>query len=413
MTTALSGAVPDGTDATVLTLACTVAPDALVLPARITAGRCGQGPRFADEVWDMTEFVPWTTKSARADFTTIADAAQRRTAREYLYSRINRAIPASGATARPMKITNLYGEFQEVRGILAELAAAGAPRLADVTPGQLAAVLAQWRRSTVVAAGKVGVVKHMAAHGPFLTDRLGFVPWLGRTANQVAGRTSPQENTTPRIPEHVISPLLNAAVFYVQTAAGDLLAAQAELARLRTAVTGVSLGHGGSRARLEAFVAGRARQGRGIPARQAAGPSTRRPSLALTGLLAGIPSHLDYHRELLDAAGHRLGFEDGGLDTPRSAWPGTGRPWRPGLDPGSLDQELHHLRTACWIVIAYLSGMRDPEKRAKLQQMQHSARRTNGISAGHGMAHHDRHRLINGSTRTACARPVPPQQCCI
>ena len=56
----------------------------------------------------------------------------------------------------------------------------------------------------------------MAAHGPFLTDKLTFMPWLGRTANQVAGRISPQENTTPRIPEDVIAPLLKAAVFYVR-----------------------------------------------------------------------------------------------------------------------------------------------------------------------------------------------------
>ena len=48
-----------------------------------------------------------------------------------------------------------------------------------------------------------------------------------------------QENTTPRIPEDVIAPLLKAAVFYVRTAAGDLLAAQAELAGLHAAIAGM------------------------------------------------------------------------------------------------------------------------------------------------------------------------------
>ena len=52
----------------------------------------------------------------------------------------------------------------------------------------------------------------------------------------MAGRRPPAENTTPRIPEHLTAPLITAAVFYVETAAADLLAAGAEIARLRTAL---------------------------------------------------------------------------------------------------------------------------------------------------------------------------------
>jgi hypothetical protein len=344
-----------------------VAPDTLVLPARITDGRHGDSPRFGDDVWDVTAFVPWTAiaRGTRIDFTTIADPGQRRTAKEFLHSRINRAVPAGGTNARPMKITNLIGEFHEVRAIVADLAAAGAPRLADVTPALLEGVLTQWRASsTVSAAGKAGVVRHMAAHSPFLTDKLAFMPWLGRTANQVAGRISPQENTTPRIPEDVIAPLLQAAVFYVQAAAGDLLAARAELAGLHAATaTMPRLTSGQARARLDAFIQARSQEGRGMPAPRTTGPVARQPNGRLIRLLAGIPGGLSYHRELLDDAGRRIGFEDGGMNTPRSPWPATGRPWRTGLDPSSLDQELNHLRTACWIVIAYLSGMRDHEAR--------------------------------------------------
>ena len=46
-----------------------------------------------------------------------------------------------------------------------------------------------------------------------------------------------------------------------------------------------------------------------------------------------------------------------------SEWPATGRPWHPPLSPVTLANELSFLRTACWIVIAYLSGMRDVEVR--------------------------------------------------
>jgi hypothetical protein len=128
---------------------------------------------------------------------------------------------------------------------------------------------------------------------------------------------------------------------------------------------------GEARARLEAFIAGRARAGRGIPATPHAGKPgaviadgvVQAPNRALTGLLAGVPGGLWYHQERLAAAGAELGYEQGGLDTAMSPWPGSGQPWRPRLDVTSLRTELFHLRTACWIVIAYLSGMRDAEVR--------------------------------------------------
>lgn len=374
-TAALAAAVPpprrEGTQAS---RACAVDADALVLPAAIRAGHQLDGPRFADDVWDVSGFLPRTAKTTRIDFTAIADPGHARTIREYLYSRLNRgtAVNQLSGTARPMKPTSLYFEFAELRLIMRELAAAGAARLADVTPGHLDEVLAGWKRRPDTAAGKVGVVKYLAAHGPFLTDRLGFTPWPGRPANQVAGRRIPRENTTPRIPQEVMAPLLQAALFYVQTAAGDLLAAQREISALQAACAQVTLRPGEARARLEAFIAGRARAGRGIPAAPHPGKIpgavtadgiAQAPDRPLIGLLAGVPGGLWYHHDRLVAAGGELGYEQGGLDTAMSPWPGSGRPWRPRLDTASLRAELFHLRTACWIVIAYLSGMRDTEVR--------------------------------------------------
>ena len=346
----------------------------LVLPAAIRAGHQIDGPRFADDIWDVSGFLPRTAQMTRIDFTAITDPGHARTIREYLHSRVNRGIPANrlSGTARPMKLTSLYHEFSEVRLILRELATAGAARLADVTPRHLEEVLAGWKRRPHSAAGRVGAVQHLAAHGPFLTDRLGFTPWPGRPASQVAGRRIPRENTTPRIPQEVMAPLLQAALFYVQTAAGDLLAAQQEITDLRAACDKATLRPGEARTRLEAFIAARARAGRGIPATPhagkipgavTAGGIVQAPHQAMIGLLAGVPGGLWYHQERLVAAGDELGYEPGGLDTEMSPWPGSGQPWRPRLDVTSLRTELFHLRTACWIVIAYLSGMRDAEVR--------------------------------------------------
>jgi hypothetical protein len=319
--------------------------------------------------------VPPTTRLTRIDFKTFADAGQRRTAKEYLYSRIRRGIPANqcSGTARPMKITGLVAEFHEVRTILADLAQVGAPRLAEVTREHLDAVLAAWKHSPDTAAGLVGVVKHIAAHGAFLTDRLSVPPWPGRSANQAAGRLHAPENATPRIPEDVTAPLLNAALFYVQTASADIVAAGAEVAALEAARAGRRLGPGGARAALANFVERRRATGRALPAiplsaarhhrgAPVLGGVVQAANESLIGLLAGVHGTW-YHRELLDAAGAELGYEQGGLDTTMSPWPATGMPWRPRLDPVSLGVELSHLRTACWTVIAYLSGMRDAEVR--------------------------------------------------
>ena len=175
-------------------------------------------------------------------------------------------------------------------------------------------------------------------------------------------------------------------MFYLHTASGDLLAAAREIAGLQAARSPGPLPKGAAARRVAAFIEQRRRAGRGIPAlpRHEAG---KRPDAAIVGgvvqapnnsladLLAGVRSGQRV-LHLYQQAGAELGYEDGGLDTPMSPWPATAAPWRPRLERTSLAAETGHLRTACWIVIAYLSGMRDAEKRAELRLMQHSAAAT-------------------------------------
>jgi hypothetical protein len=101
-----------------------VACDADVLPERVTAGRTDHGPRFGDDVWDLRAFLPRTTSDARIDFTTLADPIAVTTAKEYLHSRLHRAIPTSylsGPSTHPLKITSLVGEFIRLRVVFAAL----------------------------------------------------------------------------------------------------------------------------------------------------------------------------------------------------------------------------------------------------------------------------------------------------
>src|SRR6266568_7172410 len=96
------------------------AEDDYVLPERIAAGKDSRGPRFADDVWEFRPFVARTALLTRVDFTTLADDIARRTAKEYLYSRIRRGTYAGRGTSRakPLKITYAYSEFNMARLVL-------------------------------------------------------------------------------------------------------------------------------------------------------------------------------------------------------------------------------------------------------------------------------------------------------
>jgi len=64
------------------------------------------------------------------------------------------------------------------------------------------------------------------------------------------------------------------------------------------------------------------------------------------------------------AAVRELDVETGGMETPISILPETGRPWRPRFDVKTLAQEERMLQSAAYILCAYLTGMRDCEVQA-------------------------------------------------
>ncbi|MGW0561639.1 hypothetical protein ACWDZ4_13720 [Streptomyces sp. NPDC003016] len=350
-----------------------LADDPYVLPARLTEGKGDRGPRFSDDVWDLRIVLPRTRMGTRLDFTRFTEGDKRQTAKEYLYSRLRNP---SGRSGIPMKPTAAYEELTMFARVLRDLRVLEAPRLRDVERHHLTAALALWKRESVhTAAAMVRLLQHVAAHGRFLTrDRLDLVPWDGRSAKAVAGLSKPTENTTPRIPEDAMRALLSAALFYVETASLDIFAAQDELARLgeQHSRRGKA-GDGEIRHRLEDFIEQRRSAGRGLPALPLALAHTKpeariidgvvqAPNLRMLTLLLRA-GHIHHQLPRILEAGQELGWEEGGLGTRISPWPATGRRWRPEMSPATLAGEIVSLRVACWIVIAYLSGMRDVEVR--------------------------------------------------
>lgn len=117
---------------------------------------------------------------------------------------------------------------------------------------------------------------------------------------------------------------------------------------------------------LEHYVARRGEQGRGIPCWTEWGDGMDgminvNLVAAQIGTAAPQRQHHPEAFDLLERAGEELGLEPGGMDTPVSLDPATDRPWRGRFGPNVVAAEADRLRAACYVVCAYLSGMRDGE----------------------------------------------------
>src|SRR3546814_6307925 len=86
---------------------------------------------------------------------------------------------------------------------------------------------------------------------------------------------------------------------------------------------------------------------------------------------------------LIEAAAADLGVEVGGMDTPISIDPDSGRPWRARFDAKTLAQEERMLQAAAYLVCAYLTGMRDCEVQAMRRGCLSIARSEDGLVERH------------------------------
>lgn len=347
-------------------------PDAPVV--RHQRPRLGLGPddvpRYGDDRWDLAPFVhtPSRRHEHVVNWLRIADLVRREAARQYLYARLNERLEPRARLLAPSSAVNhlrcvrRFFEHLDDRwgGIaLTEVDEAVYARyLTELRqPKRAAAALAVASQSVLVQAVKSlwSFREHMPA------DALCVEPWPGRSPDRVVGRHASRENTTPRIPAGVMAGVLRWALFYVETASVDILAASEELSELR------SRPQNGRLPAMEAFIALRRRHGRGMPAliehrkasRSLTGPTV---NSKLAHLFAGACRTPATERALA-AAVDELGLEDGGMNTAVSNF-ADGRPWRDRFSPDALVVERRMLLAACYVVVAYLSGMRDSEVQA-------------------------------------------------
>jgi integrase len=356
--------------------------------------------RFGDSTWDLAPAVFRTNARIchiTAHFDGVADPGVERTLREFLYARLNFDVPGYRCRMPPSALRQV---FNRARCFLEFVAAQqGACNLAAVDQALLDAYRNHLRADTQRSATRVAHLleividlHHYRDHMP--SGGLNLLPWKGRTVTFVAGapRTG-GENKTPRLPEAVISPLLTWSLKYITVFAADILAARAELEALQKRQQALiaedrrlseAKRRQRRRERLIAYLDRRRAQGRSVPIWTTAHNGVTRKDTVTGAETPPVNAHLIHFHAGIDAqsepAEHVLlrkatkqlildaipaiGIEAGGMDTPITVDPDTGTPWRPRFDAKALLVEERMLQAACYVVCAYLSGMRDCEVQA-------------------------------------------------
>jgi integrase len=210
------------------------------------------------------------------------------------------------------------------------------------------------------------VVRHFWRwRNQIVVDRLSFDPGHVEGWNEKQQSRHHRENATERIPEQVFGPVLAWSLRFVDLFAPDIIAAdrawRERRDRARNA-TADSRGPGRTvRADLQRWLDDQVTRGRPLPGWRG------QPNVYfIANTIGWNHSTVQKHRELLDSAIDVVGLlPHTVLDLPVHAQL-DGQQWIDGFatdhnHPESTACLARHLQAACYITIAYLSGMRDCE----------------------------------------------------
>ncbi|WP_457317377.1 hypothetical protein [Sinomonas sp. RB5] len=201
----------------------------------------------------------------------------------------------------------------------------------------------------------------------FTHDELRFRPWGKISASTLSGlpNTGSSQNKTPVIPDRVFAPLLEGALFLVESGPPHIFGAATAPVRHDFPPSrrgGVSADFD---RRLDELVDNAGRQGRGLPAARKPTKKNQGISVLAIAQSIGMKDHMYLYRpdrwEKITAAAQRLGLGWKSLD-PVSQVEIRG-PSRAEFtpDPSTLENARRVALTACLVVVAALSGMRTSE----------------------------------------------------
>ena len=374
----------------------------------------GRAAMFDDDVWRFGDVEGLSVQMSRPagtrlDFTAISDPRWRLAAKEYLFARLAPGHPGVAVLPRafrvPLTLPSCLRRLAETARWMNWLSAQRVPSLGDVTQDHCDRYLAG-RRLRRDAAGTVigtleesvarvaaAVIIELASYGELLSaDRYrdGFTPWNGRSSSQVAGMRAPAENKTPAVSQDILQPLLAAALYMTSTIAPHLVTLPPQVrqrrledARLSDAAPDPGL--------IKEALRRHARDGEPLEAvrdatararlRQGWSPDDPLLSVSLTALARGAgarrirPAALAAIRPVIEQAVAAVGVaKPWGRQAghvPLAGDAGT-TPWTLPLDERGIRDLTGYAHTACLLLTAALTGMRESE----LMELRHGCRST-------------------------------------
>jgi integrase len=206
-------------------------------------------PRFGDGRWDLRGHPAAIDKVAEGDWTydwtVVSNPAHALALREFAMGRMNRPLQLPGVTRFVWAPSTTLTCVRTLEPFFTWLEA----QLPDTPLGAIAQEDLNGYAKTVLTGRGAGRSKtarlravqvffayftiaatseHAGDHLP-LSLVTNLLPWGGRSVSNLVGRSRFDQNRTPRIPPAVMDPLLRWALFYLEVAATDILAAHREL----------------------------------------------------------------------------------------------------------------------------------------------------------------------------------------
>jgi integrase len=323
--------------------------------------------RFTDDVWQLGPALHQRhTRNLILDFTTLPHR-YRTFAKELNCAFM--AMPLPPGEQRPT-LSTIRSHFSDLKRLYCWLAdERGGPALAELTAADTAAYSRFVRGAIANHWGQTMAFAAVRRIWRFRTtlpgDRLMFDPH--RAGDWSQERPQAGENSTDRIPEQVLGPLIVWATRFVDLFADDIIATTHEWEQLRRNTATLTPGGRTSRPdllpALEKLLARHLEENRPLP-----GHKGKINHAFLGGVLSchrGAFRRNAAYRDRVEAAAEIVGIgETTDYYTPITALL-DGEPWLRKVSTDYGDTNLGNLarllQTSCYILIAFYSGMRDSE----------------------------------------------------
>ncbi|AXB45274.1 hypothetical protein A4R43_24540 [Amycolatopsis albispora] len=336
---------------------------------RVLAGRplrpgvvLAQTSRFADDVWRLEHgLLQQHVKTLALDFATVPER-YRLHAKQLCYAMLAGPLPPGEKRQSLLSIRSVFSELRRfLHWLDTRPPATEQPDLATLTGGDLT----DYHRH-LLALPNVSAREHARrAVRLFWRYRTGLTDPLLIDPHHVdswSHSKRPKENTTDRVPEPVLGPLITWALRFVDEFAPDVLDADQRWRDYRSRFRNGKRGHNaGVATNLQSYIDDHVRSGLPLPGYEG------RPNLQFIAAEIGmsITGLLRRHRNTVLDAAALVGVTE-------HTWLGTPICGRLDNTPWINDIALTHptqsirklarlLQVSCYVVIAFLSGIRDSE----------------------------------------------------